>query len=697
MSELASLFDPSRVAIAGATDTEGSIGRSLFENVLASFEGECVPVNPNRETVLGQNCYPDLLSVPDPVDLAVVAVPPEAVVEVVRDAGEAGIGAVVVITAGFGETEEGQEREAELARVAREHDIALVGPNCLGIISTPVGLNATFAEGDAAEGPISFFSQSGGFITAVLDWAAAHDLGFRHVVSLGNEAVLDEVDFVGAWGADPETEVVLGHVEDVVRGREFMDVASEATRDTPVLVVKGGRSAAGAEAAASHTGSLAGSDRAFDAAMRQAGVVRANNVEELFDFGRVLAAQPLPENDRVAILTNAGGPGVMAADAVSEASLELAEIGGDCRDCLAAALPVNASLGNPIDVIGDAPVDRFEAALDVLVDDDSIGSCLVFACPSEPLDYQGLADIVVEAANRGTPIVACLMGGELATRAARRLDAAGIPNFFDPDRAIGSLDALASVRRIQERPREEPGTFDVDRERARALVETALAQGRTQLGTESMELLGAYGIPTPSGELVSDSAGAAEAARAMGGPIVLKVVSPDIVHKSDIGGVAVDIEPEAAEATCEDLLARVRSAEPDASIDGVLVQEFVNRSDGTETIVGADRDPHFGPLLLFGLGGVFVEVLEDTAVRVAPVTEREARRMTEEVRSAPMLRGARGREPAAVDRLVEVIQRVSQLVTDVPEITELDLNPVVAAPDGVCAVDFRARLAQDCE
>jgi acetyl coenzyme A synthetase (ADP forming)-like protein len=690
MNELDGLFAPERVAVIGATDAEGSIGRSLFDNVLDGYAGEVVPVNPNRDKVRGLECYGSVTDVPDPIDLAIVAVPAEAVLDVVNEIGEAGIANVVVITAGFGETDAGEEREKALRSIAIDHDLNLVGPNCLGIISTPVGLNATFAANDADPGPISFFSQSGGFITAVLDWAASHDLGFHHVVSLGNEAVLDEVDFISAWGSHGHCEVVLGHVEDIVHGQDFLEIAREVTRDTPVVLVKGGRTEAGAAAAASHTGSLAGSDRAFDAAMRQGGVIRADTVEELFDYGRVLAGQPLPDNDQVVVLTNSGGPGVMAADAVGDTALSLADLDESTRSRLAEELPDTASLGNPIDLVGDAPVDRFEAALDVLVDDPAIGSLLVLACPSGALDYRALAEAIADRATRDeTATVACLMGGEMADQAAERLDEARVPNFFDPDRAIRSLSTLQRVREVQERPRQTPTTFDVDTARVDSIINEARAAGRTQLGSESMAILDACGIPTPPGEVVTSGEEAEQVARDIGGAIALKVVSPDVIHKSDVGGVAIDVSTETVGERYQELVDRVESAQPEADIHGVQVQAMIDTSDGTETIVGASRDPNFGPMVMFGLGGVFVEVLEDTAFRIAPVTENEARQMTEDIQSAPMLRGARGREPADIDQLVEVIQRVSQLVTDRPEIRELDLNPVVAAPDGVCAIDFR--------
>jgi acetyltransferase len=373
MGDLSAVFAPDSVAVVGATDREGSVGRAILENLGDGFRGDVIAVNPNRDTVLGYDCYDALTTVPD-VDMAVVVVPPTVAVDVVRDAGEVGVGAVVVIIAGFGEAGgEGAARERELAAVADEHDVDLVGPNCLGVMATGPDMNATFGPEMAIPGNISFMSQSGAFITAVLDWANDEGIGFRDVVSLGNKAVVDETDFVEHWGDDPEPDVVIGYLESIKRGRAFVDIAREVTQDTPVVLVKSGRTGAGAHAASSHTGAIAGSEAAYEAGLEQAGVLRADSVEELFDWSRVLSAQPLPDTDGVAVVTNAGGPGVMATDAVGDADLDLADFESETRDALTDALPDNANVHNPVDVIGDASVERFTTALDVVLDDPNVG------------------------------------------------------------------------------------------------------------------------------------------------------------------------------------------------------------------------------------------------------------------------------------------------------------------------------------
>ena len=690
MGALSELFAPERVAVIGATESDGSVGRAITANLLAEFDGEVVPVNPNYDEVLGLPCVDDVGEAD--ADLAVVVVPPSLAVDVVRSAGKAGVEAVVVITAGFSETgTEGAARERELTAVADEYGIALVGPNSLGVMSTPVGMNATFGPDSAAEGNISFMSQSGAFITAVVDWANDQDIGFKDVVSLGNKAVLDEADFVEFWGDDPDTDVVIGYLEGIEEGRAFIDAAREVTRDTPIVLVKSGKTEAGAQAASSHTGTIAGSEEAYETGLRQAGVIRAGSVQELFDAATVLSNQPVPERETVAVVTNAGGPGVMATDAVGESNLSMASFGEGTLDELSERLPDGGNIYNPVDVVGDADIERFRAALDVVLADDDVGSALAMACPTAVLDYEELATVVGDLrAKHGKPVVASLMGGERVDAAEEVLEDAGVPNYFDPARAIASLDALVEFGRISRRAYDPAAVYDdVDREAAREVLSAVETRGDNRLGVEAMGLLDAYGIETPAGEIVDSPSDAETVAAEIDGPVVMKIVSPDVLHKSDIGGVKVGVEQADVADAYEDLVTRARNYQPDATLLGVQVQELVDVDEGVETIVGVNRDPQFGPLVLFGLGGIFVEVLEDTTFRVAPVSEREASEMTGEIDAAPLLRGARGRTPTDVDAVAETIGRVSQLVTDFPAIMELDINPLVATPDGVQAIDVR--------
>ncbi|WP_311172841.1 acetate--CoA ligase family protein [Halobellus ordinarius] len=695
MGELSELFAPERIAVVGATDREGSVGDAIMRNLLDSFAGEVVPVNPSRESVFGRTAL-DSVGEAD-ADLAVVVVPPDVAVDVVREAGETGIKNVVVITAGFGETgSDGAAREQELIDVATAYDINLVGPNSLGIMSTPVGMNATFGPEDATPGRMSFMSQSGAFITAVLDWANDQGIGFKDVVSLGNEAVLDESDFIRAWGEDAETDVIIGYLEGIDDGQKFIETAREVTGETPIVLVKSGRTDAGAQAASSHTGTIAGSDEAYETGLEQAGVIRAESVQGLFDAARVLESQPLPAKDGVAIVTNAGGPGVMTTDAIGDSRLSMASFEDATLDAFSEALPPEGNIYNPVDVVGDADNERFREALDVALGDENVGSGLVLACPTAVLDYEGLAeDAAALQEKHDKPVAACLMGGKRVERAAETLSAAGIPNYFDPARAVGGLDALAEFRDISVREYEAPRTFEVDRERAREILSSVEKRADTRLGVEAMGLLDAYGIETPAGGIADAPVDALEIAERIDGDVVMKIVSPDILHKSDIGGVKIGVANEDVIDAYEDLVSRARNYQPDATIIGVQVQEAVDLDEGVETIVGMNRDPQFGPLLLFGLGGIFVETLEDTAFRVAPVSESEAEAMTREIDSAPLLRGARGRDPVDIAGVIETIERLSQLVTDFPAILELDINPLVATPDGVEAVDVRLTVDPD--
>jgi len=699
MGRLSTLFGPERVAVIGASESEGSVGRAITENLLASYEGEVLAVNPNADEVLGLPCHDDITDVDSPssIDVAVVVVPPHIAVDAIRQSGEVGIENVVVITAGFGETgSDGAARERELREVAEEYDLNLVGPNSLGVMSTPKGLNATFGNEMATEGDISFMSQSGAFVTAVLDWAAERDVGFKDIVSLGNKAILDEGDFVAEWGEDPDTDVILGYLEDIDDGEQFIRTAREVTQDTPIVLVKSGRTDAGASAAASHTGAMAGSERAYEAGLEQAGTLRVESVQELFDYAQILSGQPLPDGEEVAIVTNAGGPGVMTTDAVGDSDLSLAEFTDETFEELRETMPEAANIYNPVDIIGDAPAERFESALSTVLADENVSMAVVVACPTAVLSFEELAEVVVEAQQEsGLPVATTLMGGKSVGEGQAILTEAGIPQYFDPARAVNGLDALSEYQSIQAREFEAPETFDVDRDRAREILQSVSHRDTNRLGVEAMDLLEAYGIPTPKGDVV-DSPGDAEAvAEEIGEEVVMKIVSPDILHKSDIGGVEVGVPPEEVRDTYEDLVVRARNYQADANIIGVQVQEMADLDAGTETILGMNRDPQFGPLLLFGLGGIFVEVLEDTTVRVAPVSEPEASAMLDDIESAPLLKGARGRDPVDRAALVETVQRLSQLVTDFPAIVELDINPLVATPDGVQAVDLRLTLDQE--
>ncbi|MDY6776436.1 MAG: acetate--CoA ligase family protein [Halobacteria archaeon] len=716
MGKLSNLFSPSRVAVIGATEREGSVGRVVTQNILSDFEGEVVAVNPNRDEVLGLPTYTDVGSAPGEIDLGVVIVPAPVVLEVLEEMGEAGVTNAVVITAGFSEAgDEGKAREERLKEIADEYGISLVGPNCIGIVDTESGLNTTFTQVRYSKGTTSFLSQSGALIGAVLEWAPSHNMGFNQVVSLGNKAVLDETDFIEDWSDDPDTDVVMAYLESIEDGRRFIEKTRQAVTDTPVVALKAGRSEKGSRAASSHTGALAGSDEAYDAAFRQSGVIRAETLLELFDYSDTLADQPVPEKDGLAVVTNGGGPGVIATDAVSDSVVSFADLSHETVDYLEDRLPDSAVVENPLDIIGDADVDRLSDSLDAVLGDPDVGGALVIVTPNGVLDYGEAVDPIEEIQRRHSkPVVTCMMGSDDET--SQRLSQANLPDFFDPERAVGSYEALERYRRIRQRSREERQVteFDVDDERARGIIREAVEEGRNRLGVESMEILDAYGIPTPDGTVVETADEADEAARSIGSEIlVLKIVSPDISHKTDVGGVRTRVSPDDVGDVFSEMVEEVRDRRPEAEIDGVLVQESVDVSKGEEVIVGARSDPQFGHLLVFGLGGVFVEVFEDVSFRVPPVTRREAEEMTREIRSAPLLRGARGRDPLDTDGVTEVIQRMSQMVTEIDAIEEVETNPVFVGAGGVqkssisdsedvsrrlmdvVALDFRMTVADD--
>lgn len=687
------LFDPDAVAIIGATNREGSVGRTIIENLDRTFDGRIVPVNPKYAEVLGYPCADDITAAP-PVDLAVVVLPAELVLETVEDLATAEVRNVVIISAGFGEAGGGgTKREQQLVALADRHGLQIIGPNSLGVLSTASGLNVTFGPLFPAAGPISMLSQSGAFITAVLDWAADQALGFRHVVSLGNEAVLDETDVLRAVAGDPETDVVMGYLEGIDDGRRFIETVREITTETPVVLVKSGRTAAGSCAASSHTGSIAGDDAAYETGLDQAGVIRVETVEELIDATRAFASLPTPPVDSVAVVTNAGGPGVLATDTIGASDLRLADFHDETIAEFESLLPPDASIYNPVDILGDADDERFGKVITAAIADDAVGAVLVVAAPTGVLSFDAFAQQVTAAsAEAEKPVVVCAMGGRTPEAAIQVLEEHALPTYFDPARAVFGLEMLSRQRHIANRTYNAPRVFDVDGSNADAVLAEARDRDRTTIGLEGLALLEAYGIPTPPGGMARNPSDAERIVETFENSAAMKMVSPEVTHKSDIGGVKLDVSSGDIREAYERIVTNVQNYQTSATIVGVYVQEMVDLSAGTETIVGAVRDPQFGPMILFGLGGIFVETLEDTTTRIAPVTESEAREMVHGIEAAPVLRGARGRTPADIDAIVDVIERISQLMLDRPQILELDVNPLVAGPEQARAIDFRATI-----
>lgn len=691
MTDLIRLFSPDRIAVIGATPRPGSVGQAICSN-LRDFTGSVVGVNPKYNTVLDFPCVDSIDQAGD-VDLAIIAIPPENVVAAVEAVGQSGIRDVVVISAGFSEIGGGAERERNLITVAETYSMNVVGPNCLGVMNTRNGLNASFSPGTPNVGSISLFSQSGAFITAVLDWAERKGIGFKNIVSLGNKAVLNETDFIKAWDGDHETDVIVGYVESIESGREFIEVCRTVTANTPIILIKAGRTEAGARAASSHTGAIAGTDRAYTAGLKQAGIIRVATIEKLFDGAQALSACSSPQNNYVTIVSNAGGPGVMATDAIGASSLTMASLQGSVRSSLQTILPAAATVDNPVDILGDADADRFRTVLEIIGGNDSAGMIVVIACPTAMLDFGNLAEAVVDVKHRiESPLICCLMGGHSTDRAHSILNNAGIPSFTEPQSAVDALEMLVDYRKIANRTYTDPMRFDVEHNRANTIITAAERRSEHLLGVESMALLEAYGIPIPTGSVVDDPQSAFRVAKRIGGPVAMKIVSPDIPHKTDIGGVKVNVELAEVNDAYVDLIRRAQQYQPGARVLGVQVQQMVATDDGVETIVGMTRDPQFGPILMFGIGGVFVEILKDTTFRVAPVSKAEAKSMVGDIQSIPVLRGIRGRSSVDEDAIVETIGRVSQLVTDFPMIAELDINPLIALPNGVQAIDLRLTL-----
>jgi acetyltransferase len=688
------LLFPRSVAVIGATPVAGKIGNVVFTNV-ANFPGEVYAVNPKYQEIAGKPCFPSVLDLPKPVDLAVVVIPAEGVSQVLRECGKKGIKNAAVITAGFKESgPEGAKRERELVQIAEEFGLNVLGPNVLGLISTRVGLNATFAPKGALPGSIAFMSQSGAFCTSVLDWAWKEKLGFSHFVSLGNKAVLDESDFLAAFAEDPETKVIVAYLEGIKDGPRFMELARRISQEKPIVILKAGRAEAGARAVSSHTGTMAGSDHAYDAAFRQCGVIRARTVEELFDYAYILSRQPLPKGKRIGIVTNAGGAGVMAADAAEWEGLAVARLSESTLQALAGRLPPEAAIYNPVDIIGHATAEQYRAALELVLADPGVDLGVALSAPHPILRYADLARVVAEAKERfGKPIAVSFMAGELGEEAEEILRKAGIPSFFDPARAVRALSALAKYAEIRARSRTPPPRFPVDLPKARKILKSAEEKGRVRLGLEAMELLSAYGIPVAKGGVAKTAEEARKIAEEIGKPVAIKILSPEITHKTEVGGVRLSVPPQEADRVAWELLNAFRKTFPGIPMDGVYVQEML--PPGREVILGMVRDPTFGPLLMFGLGGIYVEVLRDVAFGVAPLSREEAEEMVRLIRGAKILLGVRGQPPVDLAGLVDLILRLSQMSVENPEILELDLNPVICYPERVVAVDVRMTIAEE--
>ncbi|MFO7166993.1 MAG: acetate--CoA ligase [Chloroflexota bacterium] len=692
---LEAVFAPSSVAVVGASPDPSRLGHRVLKNILTNgYGGRVFPIHPSAPTVLDLPAYRSVLDVPEPIDLAVIVIPAAAVLGVVDECGRKGVKGLVVITAGFKEVGgEGRELERQLLELVRRYEMRMVGPNCLGIIDTLTKLNASFAALYPDPGQIAFMSQSGAICTAILDWSKSQGIGFSRFVSLGNKADVDEVALLRAWGGDPQNRVILAYLEGINDGPTFIQTAREVTKRTPVIAIKSGTTQAGTRAISSHTGSLAGSERAYEAAFQQSGIIRAESMEELFDYALAFAYQPPIPGNRIAIVTNAGGPGIIATDAIERSGLRLAEFTPATIERLRAGLPPTASVFNPIDVIGDAAADRYEVALAAALADPNVDAVLVLFTPQAGSEPERTAEVIARlAAGQTKPILASYMGEYSIGPALDLLNRHRIPNYPFPERAVSALRAMYRQRVWADREPGEYASFEVDRERVRSLFARVRAAGRVELGElEAREVMEAYGMRLPQSRLAQSPEEAAAIAAEIGFPVVMKISSPDILHKSDIGGVKVGVQDAIqARDTYELIEYRARKYSPGAQIWGVLVQEQVRK--GREILVGVSRDPQFGPLVAFGLGGIYVEVLKDVAFRIAPITRQVAAEQVRSIRAFPLLQGVRGEPPADIAAAEEVLLRISQLVTDFPEIVEMDINPLVLYNQGEGGIVVDARI-----
>lgn len=681
-------FRPRTVAVIGASADSSKLGYAVLNNLVnGGFlrEGRRVyPINPRGGEILGQKVYPKVGQVPEAIDLAVVVIPYMQVPEVLRACGEKGVRGAVVISAGFREAgRDGLEREQELVQISRAYGIRLIGPNCLGVIDTSTPLNASFSAGMPPAGPMAFMSQSGALGTAILDWAQAGRLGMSKFVSLGNKADINEIDLLREWMDDDSSRVVLCYIEGLPDGQEFMRVARQVSKVKPVVAIKSGVTQAGARAVTSHTGSLAGSEQAYQAAFHQAGVLRAASLQDLFDCARAFGYLPALRGDRIAIVTNAGGPGILATDALEHAGLRLARFEAERIHTLEQFLPDAASAANPVDVLGDARADRYRFALEQVAADPQVDAVVVILTPQAMTEIEATAQAVAEVARQvSIPVLPCFMGEARVAAGVQVLESQGLPNFSYPERAASVLKAMSLYRSYQAAPLPQLETAVLDRAAIRRTIDSALAEGRLSIGeAEARQILTACGLRLPPSELAATPEEAVELAEHIGYPVVLKIASPDILHKTDVGGVRVGLENAEDVRDAFDLITyRAQRYLPEARLWGCLVQKMV--PPGLEVLIGMNRDPQFGPLVTFGLGGIYVETLRDVSFRVAPFSRQEAYDMLREIRAHALLDGVRGKPPADKDDLVEALLRVGQLVVDFPEIAELDINPYVVYEQG---------------
>jgi acetyltransferase len=693
-------FSPKNVAVIGATENLNSVGRTVLWNLVTSpFGGTVYPVNPKRPSVLGVKAYKSVSEIPEAVDLAVVVTPPPSIPGIIRECGENGVRGAVVISAGFKEIgPEGAALERQLLVEAQKANVRVIGPNCLGVMSPLSGLNATFATTIARPGSVGFISQSGALCTAVLDWSLKEMVGFSAFISVGSMVDVGWGDLIYYLGNDPKTRSIVIYMESIGNARAFLSAAREVALNKPIIVIKPGRSAAAAKAAASHTGSLTGSDEVLEAAFRRSGVLRVNNIADLFYMAEVLSKQPSPKGPRLTIVTNAGGPGVLATDALIMGGGELADLTPETMEAYNAVLPSTWSHNNPVDIIGDASPERYAKALEIAAKDPGSDGMLVILTPQAMTDPTQIAEQLKPLAKQeGKPVLASWMGGVDVAAGEEILNRANIPTFPYPDTAARAFNYMwqysYNLKALYETPslREDSAEWTPDRQKVEAIIGASRGEGRSILTEfESKQVLAAYGIPVAQTIIAATAAEAVKAAGEIGYPIVLKLYSETITHKTDVGGVQLNLrDAEAVDRAFNAIQASVTAKVGAQHFQGVTVQPMIQLKDAYELILGASLDPQFGPVLLFGTGGQLVEVFKDRALALPPLNSTLARRMMEQTKIYKALKGVRGRKPVDMGALESLLVRFSALVAEQRWIKEIDINPLLASPDGLVALDAR--------
>lgn len=700
MKDLKGLFNPKSVAVIGASNKEEKVGYIVTDNLIkCGFPGKIYPVNNKADgEILGLPAYKSISDIPDDeIDLVVMSIPAKFINATLRECGEKGVKNVITLTAGFKEVGgEGVKLEEEMGEIAKEYGMNIQGPNCLGSLDTHTPLNASFANGMPNKGNIAFVSQSGAMTVAILDWSMTNGIGFSKVVSLGNKVDVSEIDVIEQLAEDDETKVILGYLEGISEGDRFLEVMRRVTKIKPVILLKSGSSQAGAKAVSSHTGSLAGNEFAFDAAFENCGVMRAHSMQDLFDYGVAFSKSEVPKGKNIAVITNAGGGGVLTADKIEELGLELAELSEETKAELQKYIPDEGSVNNPIDVLGDAPADRYEKTLEVVLQESNIDSVIVMACPTASYKAMEVGQAIVEAKKTSDkPIIVVNMGGSSFEEEEKILREADIPTTVFPETAVTVLQMMERYATIQAENQESclDKITDVDKDAAAEIINNAKAAGKDALiGSEAYQVAKAYGISAAPIVLAKTKQEAGIAAEEMEFPVVLKIASDKILHKTDIGGVVVNVQSkEEAENTFEEIMQKAKEAHPDVIPDGVEVQKMM--PSGHEVLVGMLRDAQFGPIIAFGMGGVYVNLINDVCFKLGSgINDEVIDDQIESTKISKLLKGYRGDAPSDIPAVKEVIKRVAKLTIDFPEIKELDINPVFVYEDGCSALDIKITL-----